>query len=524
MLVPGLPLQSDAAACLFSSHSLWRNLLECIFLACEKFSHLRVNNMASRWIQHVKAYQQNYACTYQAALKGASSTYRSHSHATSSQAKHIIVKDERGKTEAVYFTPEFHEWKSNNKISTGSRYVPANHSNEDKLLFIYRYFKADKSSKLTSMFDSNQPPRAWSVTIEDGLYDGYKITVEPKTGGKRKAADRRLEKEDQAVAAQETKTVSACNNYTKLYDIYDTGYEPPAWVDVECAHLLEKYGSTARVIFAEENFSKEIKSQIKRLAEEREPVNIAMEPFYKLKQLQETFGYSQGAYGEISKDGKQLPPQIGVSCLTPVKYNGVVKDIAVVNIIGLAFDDKKQPDFKYFYRKGSLDREGLLTAMTQAYVFAFQATKYMGRKTLCASPIGDQAFRPKREYPVKFNAEGIDAGQEKFIEDFVMKAIVAAKKSDLAFKDIELEFARFNQQDPGDPDSFTVPACFFKGKWTKDLDSRVFINAWDCWSMLGNGNNRDSSADGFWGRSSAISLLGWPKSNPHIKTLLAPKV
>ena len=54
-------------------------------------------------------------------------------------------------------------------------------------------------------------------------------------------------------------------------------------------------------------------------------------------------------------------------------------------------------------------------------------------------------------------------------------------------------------------------------KWTKDLDDRLFVNAWDCWSMLGNGNRADNSADGFWGRSSAIALLGWPKSNPHIQ-------
>ena len=54
------------------------------------------------------------------------------------------------------------------------------------------------------------------------------------------------------------------------------------------------------------------------------------------------------------------------------------------------------------------------------------------------------------------------------------------------------------------------------------MSKRVFVNAWDCWSALGNGNYADRSADGFWGRSTAILLLGWPRSNPDLRYEAAP--
>ena len=70
----------------------------------------------------------------------------------------------------------------------------------------------------------------------------------------------------------------------------------------------------------------------------------------------------------------------------------------------------------------------------------------------------------------------------------------------------------------GDPNHFNILESFFNNsKWSKNLKTTLFVNAWDCWSMLGNGNFGDKSADGFWGRTTAISLLGWPGSNSQIK-------
>jgi hypothetical protein len=45
----------------------------------------------------------------------------------------------------------------------------------------------------------------------------------------------------------------------------------------------------------------------------------------------------------------------------------------------------------------------------------------------------------------------------------------------------------------------------------------LFQNAWDPHSIAGNGNTADHSLDGYFGRSSAISVLSFPATNPFIE-------
>lgn len=288
---------------------------------------------------------------------------------------------------------------------------------------------------------------------------------------------------------------NACMKYKKIRDIYAHNeygdYRPPRWVEDECASLLAKYASSAKVLYVQGDPL----DKVKRLAFEREPVNIEMNRLYDTKRLQAEFRYAYGAYGELSKSG--FPPQIAISCVTPVQDPDSSKrvHVAVVNLIGLAFDDPRQPDYQKLIKKGRLTNKPFVRKfMTQAYALAFHATKLAGRKVLCVSPIGNVSFRPPGYSPPQFEAE------------FVWPAVAAARK---LFPDIKVARAIY-------PD-FNVPSCFFNGgRWSKDLNECMFVNAWDCWSMLGNGNGRDNSADGYWGRSSAISLLGWPGSNPAI--------
>ena len=40
-----------------------------------------------------------------------------------------------------------------------------------------------------------------------------------------------------------------------------------------------------------------------------------------------------------------------------------------------------------------------------------------------------------------------------------------------------------------------------------------FINAWDCWSIPGNGNNMDNSLDGYIGRNTQIAINGTSLTN-----------
>ena len=303
-------------------------------------------------------------------------------------------------------------------------------------------------------------------------------------------------------------SIKDCDNYKKIYETYDTGYEPPVWVRDNCSNLLRDYGSKSLLLY----FPEDELDDVNKLAYRREPVNIGMTRSYNMEKLKKDFKYETGVYEELSGDGTKLPPQIAIACETPIrKLDGKTpseqKILSVVSIIGFAFDNTNQPDYKYFITNngGTLNLGALKKAMVKSYLLAFQAAKTMGKTTLAASPIGDGAFRPKVEYPGK-------PGMTRFREEVVFPAMEEASKS---FPGITLEKAIYKT---GDPNHFNILESFFNNsKWSKNLNTTLFVNAWDCWSMLGNGNFGDDSADGFWGRTTAISLLGWTGSNSQIK-------
>ena len=49
-----------------------------------------------------------------------------------------------------------------------------------------------------------------------------------------------------------------------------------------------------------------------------------------------------------------------------------------------------------------------------------------------------------------------------------------------------------------------------------EIDNTILINAWDCWSVPGNGNSNDNSLDGYMGRFSEIGYLGTSLTNPYL--------
>jgi hypothetical protein len=262
--------------------------------------------------------------------------------------------------------------------------------------------------------------------------------------------------------------------------------------------IIEKYANSAFVLYP----SNALLAEVKIVATLREPVNIVneygiVERHFDMKGLLRTFGYTTGGYGRYA-DGNRLAPPIAVACVTPMQFNDRKRNVAVVNLIAMAFDTPLQPDRQLLAPFDELDKERLLHAMKQAYLFAFEAAHRMKRSTLYASPIGDGAFRPP----------GMSV--QDFVITYVDPAIAFArtKYSDITVKRVEYP-------------EFKVPSSVMKIP-QKELDDALFINAWDCWSMLGNGNNKDNSADGWWGRSTAISLLGWPQSNVSMEYHTSP--
>ena len=307
--------------------------------------------------------------------------------------------------------------------------------------------------------------------------------------------------------AGQTKTKEGCDVYKRLLRAYYPEYKPPAWVESECESILARLGTEAMVLYVEGTEM----DRVEMLAREREPVvignPITLNPKYNLEEMKHVFpDWTGGAYGKLSEGGTQLPPQIAVACETPVRWGeGEPVDVAVVSIVAMAFDHENQPDYTYFHdENGLLKVEDLIRAMAQAYILAFEAAHQMGR-TLYVSAIGDGAFRPRVHYPAA----------ESFVQDIVVPAVqrAAALYPNQAFEWVKHP-------------PYSVPESFFNSKtptYSSGLDKKLFVNAWDPWSMLGNGNSSDQSLDGFWGRSSAIALLGWPRSNPSIKYVAAPR-
>ena len=101
-----------------------------------------------------------------------------------------------------------------------------------------------------------------------------------------------------------------------------------------------------------------------------------------------------------------------MACVTPVLYEGETRVVAVVNLVGMAFDQKEQPDYKVLITNqpnGELDKQRLKELMVNTYKMAFKAAEIMERGTLCCSPIGDMAFRPKQFYET----------QESFLDEVI---------------------------------------------------------------------------------------------------------
>lgn len=305
-------------------------------------------------------------------------------------------------------------------------------------------------------------------------------------------------------------------------NVYHEGYRPPQWVADHCDQLIEQYGGKAYVLYIGDNHSK---TTIESLARNREPVNIGMKRRYDKDKLNDICDYSEGEYGTITS---KEPPAMAVVCQTPIvpPIHGKGEDIkvddkgalnpsharviTVVNLIGMAFDNKKQPDLERFGENPSKLKGPLSDAYVRMWRLAFESVVHTGRSVLCASPVGDNAFRPK------------NFSREEFQKLCYVHAIAEARNTDDRYKNIRVEWMPFFPL-------YRVPHSLIdKGAGTvngdyvnlylnqSDLNERVFVNAWDPWSVPGNGNDGDNSIDGWWGRSTAISLLGWPLVNPHI--------
>lgn len=252
-------------------------------------------------------------------------------------------------------------------------------------------------------------------------------------------------------------------------------------------------------------------SDIEQLLTKREPVNIAMNRYYNQNRLKHLFGWDSGFYGEYYHHHDKLAPNITVYCKTPeFRTNHFIH---VVHAIGYGFDRNTQPDYKYFIDNDNFSE--LNSRIYRVFHRIFTCAKEKGFRRVVLSQFGCSAFAGEfRKEIVAIWVHQLRNYLEQYGEELLEAGIVEISCFRLAllkYHTLRVPLRHFISDKYGN-----VPGVFQTTFEKGTLDETLFVNAWDPWSLVGNGNDMDNSLDGYFGRVTASALLCWPITNPYI--------
>lgn len=270
----------------------------------------------------------------------------------------------------------------------------------------------------------------------------------------------------------------------KIYDIYYDTYKPPKWIKTV---NLEKYKKTTIVYYDSEK-------DVKELVKYREPVNICMNRLYDMNKMKKYFGYSKSKYNTESSN-------IAIYTKTPAIIENEEYDINVINVIAPALDDKMQPDFirleKLYDISPNLARAEYKCMLKQCFYKIEKCFLDHNFKCVILHAFGMGVFSTLSNI--------LDIDTKKIFTECFNEVLKKYNNK------IILNFINFIDH---------------KVKFNKDIkqliriynvDDMLIVNAWDCFSFVGNGNSGDNSLDGAMGSISAMQILCWPKTNKYIK-------
>ena len=271
----------------------------------------------------------------------------------------------------------------------------------------------------------------------------------------------------------------------RIRSLYYPGYAFPEWVLDPQIWKTHNFDTVKVFYHAQDSLV-----DVKKLMTEREPCNIGLKRLYNQKDLQKYFGYSEGAYCMSTKE--KLMPNIAVyTHATVYRPNGFVK-AHVVNLIGAAFDHPDQPDFKYFQEK---PLSTVVEFYRNMWRLALAAAEVTSCKQILLYNVGGGAFA----------GPFYERFREEIFEPAIKPLLPLFEKKEITVIGYDWFLHTFT--------SPSIPECLDE----VNLETTLFVNAWDPWTLIGNGNERDRSLDGFWGRISNMAILGWLPTNPSIK-------
>lgn len=246
-----------------------------------------------------------------------------------------------------------------------------------------------------------------------------------------------------------------------LRSCYYSSCEFPDWVLNPIIWSSFKFDET--LIFYD---TRDDLDDVRLMAAEREPCNMSRKRFYDRDKLFNFFRYQDGAYRHSTPD--KLMPNIAVYCHATVYTKSKLKLVHVINLVGYTSDY-----FRY------LSREELIQKYSDMWMYLF----------MCATRLN-----LKKVYV-------FDDGSGYFDENIALRfpgvTVLGFNKNTRKFDGGRI------------PDILSEPS--------QDLEGTLYMNTWNPWSIIGNGNERDGSLEGYWGRSSNMSVLGWPRTNNKLK-------
>jgi hypothetical protein len=300
---------------------------------------------------------------------------------------------------------------------------------------------------------------------------------------------------------------------SRLYSCYQLVYRPPLWVgQSEFQSAVWKYASHAKVYYPYgASFS-----EVKQLATQREPTNLGGDKLYDRERLLAEYGYAESPY-------KIGSPNIAIFCRTPVLTTRMispdrVKYANILSAIAPALDTQEQPDYRYLASDPRQPKRNYKYACMMAAAFRHIRTCFIedGYRRLVMTGLGMGNF--------KYYAEELDIDAEHIFRECLFRGL-GDLFTPATGKEMWLNCTRavvLREHIPAELrnqvilKALDIQTLLDNLKQT-ELDETLIINAWDPFSMVGNGNAGDISLDGYIGRISAIGVLSWPITNPQIQ-------
>lgn len=334
---------------------------------------------------------------------------------------------------------------------------------------------------------------------------------------------------------------------TQLVKSYYPNSAPPSW-GMEMTKQDFDYMADVTYYYDTDDNASTTLQNVKQLAMKREPTNIRYNQLYNKKELIEFGCYDAGCYDKFTDS-------INISCLTkntPFRHSikekkeverkilsankKINKTIEVdqklladiqemkillqtaihVNILHVyapAFDSDKQIDCtKYFRYDDPTRKKNLITRFELIFRMTFECALQENFTEIYMCGFGLGEFNNNVDHYVqglhdalKLYATNDDFNRIKLIFwDYNMNTY-----RKIVEKVQGIEFIQFNYNQ--------LYNEIHKISQVKNMSTILFHNAWDPFSIIGNGNEQDGSFDGQWGRRTLCSFFSMLQLNDKIK-------